>query len=248
MSQKADVVIVIFRILRRIRRSIKRILDKILGTIADEWYWSYRHVFIPKDRKWAEISLSPEAINHPNRQSFVEKMSVYAPFETVLEIGAASGTNTYLFQKKFPDTKFYCTDVSRHAVEVGKKWFQEQSIKNVEFSVAKAEKLSQFSDKSIDIIFTSAVLMCVAPDKINNAIEEIVRVARRGFVFFEWHTNLARCVYDDHWIYNYYLLLEKFVSQKKVKITKLSPELWKGDWGRYGYIIEVELESEGGVN
>ena len=47
--------------------------------------------------------------------------------------------------------------------------------------------------------------------------------------------------YKGHWIHNYKALFGKFISKEKIKIIKISPEIWGGDWGELGYIIEVVL-------
>jgi len=32
------------------------------------------------------------------------------------------------------------------------------------------------------------------------------------------------------------------VSEDKIKLTKIPENIWAGDWAKYGYIIEVNLE------
>lgn len=217
---------------------IKRILDKTFGTITDEFYWRFRHIF---DHSWSESYISQDSINHPHRQLLIEKISAYEPFKTALEVGCASGPNLYLLSKKYPYMKLYGTDISKRAIKIGQERFQVQNIKNILLSSQKAENLKQFPDKSIDIIFTDAALIYIGPDKIETVIQEILRVTRKALILNEWHSNVSLYSYDSHWIYNWKILLKKFVPEKKIRLTRIPPEIWSGGWVKYGYIIEVVL-------
>lgn len=219
-------------------RKIKRLANKFLGSKIDELFWKFRHLF---DEKWSENYISKQSIYNPCRKFFIEKISAYLPFDNALEIGCASGPNLYLLAKKIPQAKFYGIDISKKAVEIGQKYFKKENIKNVFLEAGKAENLKKFQDKSIDIIFTDAVLVCIDPEKIDSVIKEIFRVAKKAIIFCEWHTDSPNPLYVDHWAHNYKLLLTKFVSDKKIKFTKIPESLWGGTWGQLGYIIEVIL-------
>ena len=221
-----------------ILRKIKRLAHKIFGTKIDELYWQFRHIF---DRKWAESYISPESINHPHRKLLIETISKYYPFEGVLEIGCASGPNLYLLAKKFPTTKFYGIDISQKAIKTGQSYFKKENIENVFLESGKAEDLKKFQEKSIDLIFTDATLIYEGPDKIESIIKEMIRVAKKSIILCEQHTESSSIFYKDHWIHNYNLLFGKFLSQEKIKLTKIPPQIWRGDWEELGYIIEVIL-------
>jgi len=222
----------------KILRKIKRVANKILGTRTDEIYWRTRHVF---DDSWAKSYISEGSINHPHRKLLIDKISEYVPLESVLEVGCASGPNLYLLAKKFPGAKLYGTDISKDAIKVGKEFFRKQNIKNVFLGSRKAEDLSGFQDKSIDIVFTDAVLIYEGPEKIESVIKEIIRVAKKAIIICEQHHDFSSSVYRDNWIHNYKVLFDKFISGGRVKIKKIPPEVWSGNWGKLGYIIEVAL-------
>lgn len=220
--------------MKKMLRQIKRLLDKTFGTIIDEFYWRFR------GKSWAKKYLTPESINHPHRQLLIEHIAIYAPFESALEVGCASGANLYLIAKRFPTVKLYGTDINKRAVYIGREWFATQGI-NCSFSTHKAEDLKQFPDKSIDIIFTDAALIYVGPEKIERVIKEFARVAKKALIFNEWHDESQNSIYNDHWIHNYRTLLKKFTSEDNIRFTKIPQELWGGDWAKYGYIIEVKI-------
>ncbi|MBA4320653.1 MAG: hypothetical protein C0412_19850 [Flavobacterium sp.] len=219
-------------------RKIKRLANKIFGTKIDELFWEFRHIF---DRKWPESYISKEAINHPHRKFLIDIISKYYSFDTVLEIGCASGPNLYLLAKKFPETKFYGIDISKKAIKIGRDFFKKENTNNVFLETGKAENLKRFQDKNIDIIFTDATLIYEGPDKIDLAVKEIFRVAKKVIILCEQHSDSTSSFYKDHWIHNYRSLFSNFIPEEKIKITKLSVDIWDGDWGKLGYIIEVNL-------
>src|SRR4030042_430657 len=163
---------------KKFLRLIKRSANKIFGTKVDELFWKFRNIF---DRKWPENYISRESINHPHRKFLIDKISVYYPFENILEIGCASGPNLYLLAKKFPEIKLYGIDISKKAIEVGKK----------------------------------AIVLC------------------------EQHSDSEPSFYKDRWIHNYKFIFKEFVAQERVKMDKISPEMWPGHWAKFGYIIEI---------
>ena len=221
-------------------RKIKNLAYKVLGSKIEEIYWRFRHIF---NKDWAEKYVSEDSLNSPPRQSLINSVSKYAPFDSVFEVGCASGPNLYLLAKKFPQAKIYGSDISKEAINFGKRYFEEQKIKNVEFFHNQAEKsFKNFADKSIDIIFSDATLIYLDQKKITATIKEMFRVGRKALIFVEWHTELPSSIFDDHWIHNYRNLLTKFISSEKIKFTKIPENILAGNWAKYGYIIEVNLE------
>ncbi|MDI6735236.1 MAG: class I SAM-dependent methyltransferase [bacterium] len=222
--------------MKKILRFLKRRLNKIFGTLSDELFWRFRHFF---DRRWALSYLSNDSLNHPHRRLLIEKISVYTPFETVLEIGCASGPNLYLLANKFPEAKLYGQDISSAAIYAGQKWLKSQEIKNVFLTIGEFGNLKKF--ENIDIVFTDAALIYIGPDKIETVINELFRIARKSIILCEWHYEVEKPFYADNWVYNYRNLFEKFVPTECIKVTKILPEVWQGNWAKYGYIIEVTL-------
>jgi len=224
--------------MKKFLRKAKRLAVKIFGSRIDELFWKFRHFF---DKSWVERYISEESINHPHRKLLIETISKYYPFESVLEIGCASGPNLYLLAKKFPEVKFYGIDISKKAIERGKKKFNEEKISNVILESGNPSGLKKFFNKSIDIVFSDACLIFIDPKKINSVIEEMFMIAKKAIIMCEQHTDSPDSFYTDNWIHNYKLLFGKFVSSEKIKFTKIPEGIWGGDWGKFGYIIEITL-------
>jgi ubiquinone/menaquinone biosynthesis C-methylase UbiE len=218
--------------MKKILRKIKRIMIKVLGSKTDELYWRFRHFF---DISWAESYISEESINSPHRKILIEKMS---DFDSILEFGCSSGPNLYLLAQKYPQSKIYGIDISRKAIREGKRFFKKNNIKNVSLISGGIEALAGFKDKSIDVVFSDAVLIYFGKDKIREVIKEMVRIARKEIVLLELHHN-AESVYKDNWIHNY---VELFSELGLVaEIFKLDSGIWAGNWEESGYIIKVKL-------
>lgn len=223
---------------KRLLREIKRVLNAIFGSIIDESFWRFRHIL---DKSWAESYLSENSINHPHRKLLIDKISTYLPFESVLELGCASGANLYILAKKFPEKRFYGIDISKKAIKAGGCFLKKKNIRNIFLKSAKVENLEKYQDKSIDIIFTDAVLIYVGPEKIEYIIKNIIRVAKKAILLCEQHSDSPRSFYEDHWIHNYKLLFNKFIPFERIKLNKIPSSIWGGSWGEVGYIIEVVL-------
>ena len=123
-------------------------------------------------------------------------------------------------------------------------------ISNVKLSVAGADELTQFQDKSFDVIFTDAVLIYIGPDKIQRTVKEMVRIARKGLIRVAWHCFKPKkgdvqgrgVRYYGLWQRDYIALLKQFVPEERIRITKITEDIWPDPhWQETGAIIEVIL-------
>ena len=220
---------------------LRYISETIFGTEVSQLVWRYRHIY---KRGWAEGYISSNSFSHPHRQLLVEKMSANAPFTDVLEIGCASGPNLYLLAKKFPNSRFVGIDINPDAIRKGDLFFKQQGIRNVSLFVGKADELERFQNRSFDVAFTDAVLMYIGPDKIKKVATEIQRVARRVIILVEHHSEQESDLGSfkgNLWLRNYTKLFQTFSHQTNT--TKILPEIWGGNWGKFGYIIEVKIRA-----
>ncbi|MCP6720032.1 MAG: class I SAM-dependent methyltransferase [Patescibacteria group bacterium] len=224
--------------MRKLLRVAKRILNKIFGTLSDLWFWKYRHFF---DKNWSENYISKNSLNHPHRKLLIQKISSHAPFQSVLEVGCASGPNLFLLAKKFPKARLSGIDISNRAIETGKKWLRLQGIKNIELYKGNVLNLKIFGDETFDIVFTDAVLIYVGKNHIQGVVKELMRITKKAIILTEWKTDEKESEYVGHWAHNYEDLFRQLVPNAEVKLTKIPAEIWPGEWAEYGYTIEVEL-------
>jgi ubiquinone/menaquinone biosynthesis C-methylase UbiE len=149
-------------------------------------------------------------------------------------------------------------DINPMAVRKGNEWLAQGGISNVKLLEGKADELGQFQDKSFDVVFTDAVLMCIGSDKIKDVMKEMIRVARRALILVEWHTEDQRkdrhglgVYWLGYWKRDYVALLKQFIREdNKIHVTKIPENLWPGEgWGKLGHVIKVVMRCfiSGGV-
>ena len=213
----------------------------IVGTKLQEWIWKTRHIF--RSNKWTQECI--ETRNHPRRHILIEKISSFAPITSIMEIGCSSGANLYLLAKKYSDANLYGVDINTKAVKEGNTYFKQQGIPNVNLFVHRADRLTQFANKSVDVIFTDATLMYIGLDKIKRVINEMKRISCKGLIFSEWHcedNSRGYLWYDGHWIYNFKTLLAEYFPTDDVKISKHPEGIWNDEgWRKFGSIVEVRV-------
>jgi ubiquinone/menaquinone biosynthesis C-methylase UbiE len=217
--------------------SLNRIAETLVGTKLNELRWRFYHFY---KSGWAKDYLSEASFSHPHRQLLVEKISASAPFTDVLEIGCASGPNLFLLAKKFPHARFVGVDINAEAVRQGNLFFEQQRMQNVLLFQEKADQLDRFPNKSFDIVFTDAVLLCIGPDKIEKVAREIQRLAKKTIIVVEHHSEQESHLgsrLEKWWLRNYIKLFRPFSNL--ANSMKIPPEVWRGNWGQFGYIVEI---------
>jgi len=119
----------------------------------------------------------------PDRKRFWAKRMRELKPETVLEVGANRGFNTYWIHKAKPTTEIWATDINRSALRLLR---QEQPEVNTVF--ADVMNLP-FKGYCFDLVISVGLLIHIPPDKVRYAIAEMARVARRHLLIAEYHNQ-----------------------------------------------------------
>ncbi len=144
--------------------------------------------------------------------------------DRILEVGCNLGLQLKYLQK-IGYKNLYGIDVQKRIIKKSHELFP-----NIETIVASALSIP-FDDKCFDLVFTSGVLIHIAPENIVQVMSEIVRVSRRyiwGFEYFsEAYTEIAyHGMKDMLWKGNFVQLFMdnfpncKLVNKKKYKYLK----------------------------
>ena len=213
-----------------------RLLGLIIGTKAEEMRWARRSI---AEGYW-------DNRNHPSKQFLVDKIATLAPFSNILEVGCASGPNLYLLAQKFPKAEIVGIDINAPAIKYGLQQFAKEKIPNVKLLVNEADEL-KFPDGSFDIVFTSALLIYIGPDKIEKTIKDMLRVSRRALVLMECYSfepskdiNGKGINQNGIWVRDYAALLKRFVPEKQIRINRIPEDVWPVEpWKSCGVVIEV---------
>lgn len=108
------------------------------------------------------------------------------PLTSVLEVGSNIGLNLLYIEKLFDGA------VALHAVEPNPSAFRRLQTENPA-RLTGAWNCSGFEiplpDASVDLVFTSGVLIHIAPEDLGRATDEIVRVAKRYVLCSEYFAH-----------------------------------------------------------
>jgi len=187
--------------------------------------------------------------NHPHRSFLVEKIDDFAPISSILEVGCNTGPNLHLLAQKYPGSHIQGVDINPQAVHYGNEWLARENITNASILTGRAEGLDIFPDKSFDVVFTDAVLIYVSPEKIEQVVRDIIRIARKGLVFMERHdfessnnTHTTGTYINGIWIRDYVTLLKQFIPQEQIDVFKITRDIWPDEgWGKSGALIQVRV-------
>lgn len=138
----------------------------------------------------------------------------------ILEVGANVGVQLALLQKMGFEN-LYGIDINRPAIEVSKA-----NLKKIDIIYGSAFDIP-FRDNYFDLVFTSGVLIHIAPSDIKKAMAEIVRCAKKyiwGFEYYapEYQEILYRGKENMLWKANFSkIYLDSFNNLKLVKEKKI---------------------------
>lgn len=246
----------IYSLLRKIYHAMKlrRLMELLLGTRVREKEWATRHLCKGKKDDWKKDSKDWikgywDSQDHPHRRFLLERIEVFSPITSVLEVGCCCGSNLVLLAKKFPNAEIIGIDINPMAVKKGNKWLKQEGISNVKLSLGKVDDLREFQDKNFDVVFTDAVLLYIGPDKIKKAVEEMLRKARKALILCEWHDFSEKdkegigFYHLGFWKRDYIALLRQYVLEHNIRVTKIPEKVWDAEgWKEYGAIVEVILK------
>ncbi len=233
----------LYRLLQNAYYGFRCVAEKhILGTIVQEWIWrrERREDNANSPQKYLESS------QHPHRLVLMEKILSHSPLKKVLEIGCNAGPNLLLLSGRCKEADLHGIDINTKAVEEGRKHLKGMGISNVFLDAGKADSLERFGDRSMDIVFSDATLMYIGPDKIQDIVGHMVRIARKAVILNEWDmggsSETDHRYHYGHWIHNYLSLFEKCGVRGKIEVTRISREMWDdSNWVKYGAMIEARL-------
>lgn len=154
-------------------------------------------------------------------------------FESVLELGCGFGENIMALEKTFSGKKIVGIDIMPTRVEIARK------NTNAEIILGDINDLSQFEDKSFDIVFTNALFIMIEPKTVEKTIKEMVRIAKKKIILVECQSeDRFSEVYAGRLAANY----KELFAELGLKATskKIPKEVWGGEpWLSNGYIIKV---------
>ena len=224
------------------------------GTGLQERYWATRHQRGGSD--WGSTSAAGadqwareywESRDHPHRALLADAIARWEP-ASVLEFGCNCGPNLYRLAERLPDARLIGIDINEDAVEYGRTLMAAAGVSHVALTCGSVEALEAIATKSVDVVFTDAVLLYIGPDRIASVLQHLRRIAHKAVVLTEWHCATSERdilgIYDSGcWRRDYAKLLRVGdAAIADIHLTKIPESAWPSEkWRLWGYVIEAEL-------
>ena len=215
-------------------RWLQEFLERnVFGSFLQNMIWKYKHIY---QRNWTKTSL--ESQDMPHREQLTSVIASLDNVESALEVGCAAAPNLRLLRDKLPHARLAGIDINRQAIREASDYFRSINDGDITLLSRKAHELDCFKQKSFDVVFSQAVLVCIPPSEINKVIKAMLRVSDI-LILNEYHLDGARNGFFDggRWVYDYTAIIKQH-SQDAV--VSMQETVFKGgSWDTYGTLITV---------
>lgn len=196
---------------------------------------------VSRQKSWKDIKEYHEHLRIQNQGASAVQCSKWLAtlfnshqIETVLEVGCGSGRNLHFIKSENPQIGVFGIDINETAVKIAK----EQVADSENINVKSIYDLDDFADDSMDIVFTSGVLMHVPQDKIEYVIRQMHRISKKYVYHFELHGP------EHHFDYHRYPRDYMSLYRRLNLNTELTYEVYpQGDFRTTGPAYEHALLS-----
>lgn len=178
----------------------KQIERNIKGKYEPKKFWDGWANDFMKD-PW-QVSIHPQ---HKWLLSIIKKQKP----RSILEVGCGFGRNIkFLIEKGIQPSKIMGIDISSKMIGQARKYINNNKV------VLHTSDISKFKPKKkFDLVFTHGILMHVPSDKIENAIDRLVHLSKRGLILIEQN-------YEADNNYTFVHDYKDLLSSKKIDIIE----------------------------
>ena len=175
---------------------------------------------ITEEQKQEWINKGFDASTLKHRLVLVEAVEKYAPFETILDIGCATGPDVVLYEMAFPKSDIHAFDSTEGDIEIGKKLVTRSILETKDLR----QYLKDIPSLSYDIVVSNGVMMYYEPHRI----ADLLRIAKKAVILSE----------RDPYKFNILDYL-KAIRHEPV-VTKIDASI-RPSWAENGFIYEIKL-------
>ena len=181
--------------------------------------------------------------NHPSNK-YLRDVLANISFDSLLEIGCSCGNKLFNVAQVNKNAKIVGIDINYNAVSKGNLWLNQEGILNVDLQRGNIENLSEFKDKSYDVVLSWATLIYVRPNKILGVLKDLIRIASRKIILFEMHKdgcNRGLWCHPGNWKRDYYKLFKEIgIQEESIRIEFLGKNIWDPGGGDASF-LEIKL-------
>lgn len=171
----------------------KKLIWDLKGGYKPRQFWdSWSKTFM--EDEW-QIRIHPQHV-------WIKEKIVSGEYKTILEVGCGFGRNIkFLIESGVSPKNITGADISSEMIKKAKKYI---GLRGISLKTSDVTNMS-FHDSEFDVILSHGVLMHVSPQLIHQALDEMIRVAKKGIVIIE--QNYGGNEYT--FIHNYKKLFQK---------------------------------------
>jgi ubiquinone/menaquinone biosynthesis C-methylase UbiE len=230
--------------MNKIKNIIINILNnKTIKRISDIYF--NRKKYIWKHMNVDDAKLFWDSRNDEKKNNYLSSLfEGYKP-RSILEIGCNCGNKLYPLALRYPDAKLFGLDINHNAIEYGKEKIKEEGIQNIILQLGTAIDMTQYSSRSMDVVFSWATLIYILPKDIASVLSEMYRVTNKSLIILEMHSSdiikqneINGIYFGGNWKRNYIKILTD-IGIKKDNITekKIEIDIWHPSGGDGSLII-----------
>lgn len=201
---------------------------------------------------------STESIRGSERAVLIESIIDCYPFTSLLEVGCGYAQNFHVLADLLPQVRLAGIDIDAGRIDEGQALLQRKGVSAV-LAEGDVCDLSVFADRSVDIVMACALLLFVEPERIEQAVREMLRVARKSVLLLEQHQeNPANPTQElgvkvpmdtgrsDYFLRDYRSLFERVAAQMgrsvRVQSIKIEHPRWVIEqWQQYAYVFRIDV-------
>ena len=176
-----------------------------------EEFWQRQHE--QKGSTWLESYWQDSKLRHLLADRIMEQEDVSSVFEAGCNTGANLRQISEAAEKLNRNVRLLGWDINEAAVKYG-----SERLPHAELICRSLYNLDDLDTNSVDVAFSSAVLMHLPNDRIKEVVSNMVRIARSRVVLMELHAeapweikyfdSLNRRKFRDRWVRDYRSLLK----------------------------------------
>lgn len=226
------------KFIKQIIRKLQEFFERyIFGDVLQKIIWKYGLVY---RKHWPNGYHETIDTPHYHRHTIVNVIKGL-DIDSICEVACGNGFNLIQLRKTIPQSYLIGVDINTNAITRAKEYFKNDI--NSRLLVSNADNLTKIANNSIDVVLCDALFMFVTPNKVDEVMSGLIRIARKYVILNEYSKKGVDngFFYGGRWIYDLPSLISKHNSQAIITIDK-SPIQEQGAWCDYGKLIIASLE------
>lgn len=217
------------------------LVKKLLGARGVHLFWAI-YWYRQERKEKAELGFSSKIPIRGSERATLIEILLNGDEKSFLEVGFGYGQNLHALRELLGPENIYALELKEERIEATRP-----TLADLKFLQANIKNLP-FESKSIDVVFTSAVLLYLKPEEIGEALRELIRVAKKRVVLLEQETLgeeqelSGGVVGGTYWVRNYQELLLSLDGVRTVNRYKIKNPRWPIEsWEAMGVVLEIAV-------